>query len=176
MDSLVESMGLLCLAIQEGRENDVGRTKLQKMIYFADRYLGWDVGDYRLHYYGPFSQNVASTIQTVRGELINETEPEFGPYQYKLTEEGSVFLEDFVDTVCDEQKTAKTRNLFSELSQWSKDELELAATLDYVNKNTPGITKENLIAKVGIIKENFTRDAIEHAYELWSTWKREHNL
>lgn len=176
MDSLVESMGLLCLAIQESRENDVGRTKLQKMIYFADRYLGWDVGDYRLHYYGPFSQNVASTIQTVRGELINETEPVFGPYEYTLTEEGSVFLEDFVDTVCDEEMTAQTRDLFSELSQWSKDELELASTLDYVNKNTPGITRENLIAKVGTIKENFTSEAIEHAYELWSTWKRDHNF
>jgi len=176
MDSLVESMGLLCLAIREGRGNQAGRTKLQKMIYFADRYLGWDVGDYKLHYYGPYSQNVAATLQTTIGELVDETVPEIGPYGYELKPEGTVFLTEFVDNVCDEAKTQQTSELFAELSQWSRDELELAATLDYVSKNTPGITKENLIEKVSTIKENFSPDTIKNAYELWSTWKTEHHF
>src|SRR5438132_7239047 len=141
MDSLVESMGLLCLAIEERRGHEVGRTKLQKMIYFADRYLGWDVGDYKLHYYGPYSQNVASTLQTTIGELVDEKVPVIGPYRYELRPEGTDFLKEFVDNVCDDKKTKQTRELFSELSQWSKDELELAATLDYVSKNIHGITK-----------------------------------
>ena len=73
LDSLLESMGLLCLAIKNSHGSDVGRTKLQKMIYFADRYMGWDVGDYRLHYYGPYSRNISSTLEIVRESLIEET-------------------------------------------------------------------------------------------------------
>lgn len=176
MDSLFESLGLLCLAIQEGGDNQVGRTKLQKMIYFADRYLGWDVGDYRLHYYGPYSQNVTESLLTATDELVYEEVPEFGPYQYELTDDGDAFLGHFVDTMCDEHKIELTREMFQELSRWEKDDLELAATLDFVSNNTPSITKEALIDKVSTIKENFSRGRIEKAYNLWLTWKTEHDI
>lgn len=176
MDSLFESMGLLCLAIEQGGDNDVGRTKLQKMIYFADRYLGWDVGDYKLHYYGPYSQNVTESLLAVTEDLVDETIPEFGPYQYELTENGAAFLGYFVDTMCDEQKIDVTRAMFNELSGWSKDDLELAATLDFVANNTPGITKDQLLAKVRAIKENFTPESIARAHDLWLTWKTRHHL
>jgi len=169
-------MGLLCLAIQEGDGNQVGRTKLQKMIYFADRYLGWDVGDYKLHYYGPYSQNVTESLLAATEELVDETVPEFGPYQYELTGDGTAFLDYFVDTMCDEHRIENTRSLFQELSGWEKDDLELAATLDFVSHNTPGIDKDALIDKVHTIKENFTRRDIEGAYDLWSTWKTNHGL
>jgi len=167
---------LLCLAIQEGRDREVGRTKLQKMIYFADRYLDWDVGDYDLHYYGPYSQNLAATLKTARGELIDETEPQFGPYEYDLTQQGNQFVEEFENNVCDETKTQRTRELFRELSQWSKENLELAATLDYVNNNIPGIQRDALIEQVHTIKENYSPESIEHAYELWSNCKTEHRF
>ncbi|QUC64403.1 hypothetical protein NsoK4_08235 [Nitrosopumilus sp. K4] len=176
MNTLLESMGLLCLAIQNSGDNDVGRTKLQKMVYFADRYLGWDVGDYDLHYYGPYSRNLATTLKTVRGELIDETRPGFGSYQYDLTQSGTTFVDEFVENVCDDEKTRLTRELFTELSVWSKDNLELAATIDYVKNNIPDISRDDLLAKVGIIKENFAPEQIEHAYELWSNWKQQHNF
>lgn len=176
MNSLIESLGLLCIAIQEGGDHEVGRTKLQKMIYFADRYLEWDVGDYDLHYYGPYSQNISSTLKTAREILINENRPEFGPYHYELTQEGIQFVGDFENNVCDEEKTEKTRKLFRELSQWSKDELELSSTLDYVSKNIPDIGKEDLIEQVSIIKENFPLEQIENVYELWSEWRDRNNF
>ena len=175
MDSLIDSLGLLCLAIQKGQDQ-VGRTKLQKMIYFADRYLGWDVGDYGLYYYGPYSQNLASTLKTARGELIKESKREFGPYEYTLTEQGGRFVQEFEDNVCDQAKTDRTRQLFGELSKWSKDELELAATLDYVSNNTPGIQGDDLLRQVSVIKENHPSESIKHAYELWSDWKTRHSF
>ena len=176
MNTLLESMGLLCLAIQNSKDGNVGRTKLQKMIYFADRYLGWDVGDYNLHYYGPFSRNLATTLKTVRGELVDEKHSGFGPYQYALTSSGTTFVNEFVENVCDEKKTCLTREMFNELSVWSKDDLELTATIDYVKNNVPNISREDLLHKVRTIKENFTQDQIEHAYELWTNWKEQHNF
>lgn len=176
MDSLIESLGLLCLAIRHGQDNDVGRTKLQKMIYFADRYLDWDIGDYRLHYYGPFSSNVASTLKTARNELIKETRQIIGPYHYDLTEDGSTFMDEFINTIYDKGKTQHTIELFQELSTWSKDNLELASTLDYVSRNIPSLSHGELVDRVSIIKDNFNRDSIEAAYQLWNDWKEDHNL
>ena len=175
MNSLVESLGLLCLAIDQGGENNVGRTKLQKMIYFADRYMDWDVGDYQLHYYGPYSQSVASVLKTARNDLLDERKPGLGPYQYSITDEGVAFMTSFVKSI-DDERMEKTSDLFQELAAWSKEELELAATIDYVNKNIHDINRDELINKVSIIKENFSMESIEAAYQKWLNWKQNHNF
>jgi len=171
---LIENSALLCIAIQQGGE-ETGRTKLQKMIYFADRYLGWNVRDYKLHYYGPYSRNIATTLRTIRNELMDETIPDLGPYQYRIRDEGRRFLETFSEEH-DAHRLETVSVLFTELSEWTKDELELASTLDYVDKNTPGIDREGLIEKVSIIKDNFAPESIEAAYDKWAAWKARHNF
>jgi hypothetical protein len=40
------------------------------------------------------------------------------------------------------------RVFYQELARWEKDDLEIAATLDFVSNNTSGITREALIDKV----------------------------
>jgi len=170
---LIENSALLCLGVKYGSEP--GRTKLQKMIYFADRYIGWNVGDYKLHFYGPYSRNIATTLRTIRKELIEENIPGIGSYRYNLTDGGKNFLEIFSkEWNADQIKI--TQELFKEFGEWTKDQLELAATLDYVYKNTPEINKEGLIEKVSKIKDNFSHQTIEEAYELWSGWKAEHKF
>ena len=175
MDSLIDSLGLLCLAVQEGQDK-VGRTKLQKMLYFADRYFGWDVGRYRLHYYGPYSQNLSLTLKTAREDLVEESTHESGRYQYELTKEGTKLIQDFEDNLRNEAKINKARELFRELSDWRKEDLELASTLDYVNNCFPRLEKDDLIQEINIIKENYNLESIKHAYDLWSDWKKKHNL
>ena len=175
MNTLLENMGLVCLAVQNSGE-DVGRTKLQKMGYFADRYMGWDVGDYSLHYYGPFSRNLITTLKAVREELVDETRLESGLYQYGLTPAGTKFLDEFVGQARDGERMLLTRELFAELSAWSRDDLELASTIDYVKNKISGASDEDVLDKVGIIKENFNAGQIRAAYELWSRWKKEHGF
>ena len=171
---LIENSALLCLAIQQGGE-ETGRTKLQKMIYFADRYLGWNVSDYKLHYYGPYSRNIATTLRTIRNELIDENIPVIGPYQYQVRDEGRHFLETFGER-CDANQLEATSALFTQFGEWTKDELEIATTLDYVDKNTPGINRDGLIEKVSIIKDNFDTDFIQKVSEKWSAWKADHEF
>ena len=171
LDSLLEGMGLLCLAIKNGRKNDVGRTKLQKMIYFADRYLGWNVEDYRLHYYGPYSRNISLTLKTVRRALVKETVPDHGPYKYSVTERGEQFLADFAKNACDEGQIRRTAELFDELSQWSREQLEIAATIDYVQRRNPGLSRDDLLERVRAIKDNYPPVRINDACARWSAWK-----
>lgn len=169
-------MGLLCLAIKNSSGSDTGRTKLQKMIYFADRYLDWDVGDYKLHYYGPYSRNISLTLKTVRKNLIEETVPERGPYKYVVTEQGEQFLADFAEHVCDEDRIRSATKLFGELSEWNREQLEIAATIDYVQRGSPGLSKNKILECVRTIKDNFPSDFIDDTYDRWNTWKNNHGF
>ena len=86
--TLINDVGLLCMAIDGSKDRQiVGRTKLQKMIYFC-QYLDWDIRDYRLHYYGPFSFTFANTVKTA-GRLqngLNKAEPVHTPLISPRTE------------------------------------------------------------------------------------------
>ena len=163
MNSLLENMGLLCLAVKSSRGSGVGRSKLQKMIYFADRYLDWDVGDYKMHYYGPYSRNLISTLKTVLGELIEETTTDSGPCRYSVTEQGGQFLADFAEYACDEDRIRRAEELFGELSEWSREQLEIAATIDYVQRGTPDLRGDRLLERVQEIKYNFPPDVVSDA-------------
>jgi len=169
--AVVDDVGLLCLAVDSGENNQIiGRTKLQKIVYFC-QYLGWDINDYQLHYYGPFSFGLTDIIKTAEdGGLVTQTDGP--PYTFNLTGEGTEFLETFESSVCDAAKVRATRNLVSYLSTWSKEELELAATIDFVKTSVSRIGRDDLLAKVGTIKDNFRPATIAAAYDRWIELKR----
>ncbi len=169
--TVVDDIGLLCLTIDAGENHQIiGRTKLQKMVYFC-QYLGWDIRDYKLHYYGPFSFGLADIVNTAENlKLIHQGDA--SPYMFDITDDGNEFLDKFVTKVCDVAKVNKTRNLIQFLSSWTKEELELAATIDFVSKNNPGITRTKLIDKVGNIKENFSSVDITDAHSKWLDLKK----
>jgi uncharacterized protein YwgA len=97
---------LVFAAIQGSGGRIEGRTRLQKLVYFAASVLRIDVG-YRPHYYGPYSSAVTAVAesQAARG-VLNETvesfagvrgfpgnDDEFRRYLYVLTEGGRKALE-----------------------------------------------------------------------------------
>ncbi len=163
---LVDRVGLLCVIIDGGNDHKiVGRTMLQKITYFC-RYLGWDVGHYRLHYYGPFSFELTDTIKTAQhAGLI--TEGDDTPHTFELTKTGRDTMKQFTKNICDSDKLKNTCNLIAKLSTWEKTEIELAATIDFVSGNTPDLKKDDLLDKVGKIKENFSARDIQNAYRMW---------
>jgi len=68
----------------------IGRTAMQKLVYFASLKIGLDAW-YYAHYYGPFSEGVSMEIARLWGhELIREDAPTRTKpgYTYTLTEEG----------------------------------------------------------------------------------------
>ena len=167
-------MGLLCLAVKNSHKSNVGRTKLQKMIYFVDRYLNWDIGDYRLHYYGPYSRNVSLTLKIAQESLIEETVPDHDPCKYSVTAQGEQFLAEFVSHVRDEDKIRRAKELFSELSEWDREHLEIAATIDYVQRGNPDLSRDDLLECVRTIKGKFYPDFTNDTYDRWDAWKNSH--
>lgn len=76
-------------------DNDVGRTAIQKLIYF-ETVLDLVDANYRPHYYGPYSSEITGTIQELAALGFVEEKyyvsDEWRRYCYKLTKDGSDFL------------------------------------------------------------------------------------
>ena len=91
---------LLALAAFGGRVP--GKTLLQKRIYFVAEILGIDLG-YDAHYYGPYSDEVASAVVQLRSSgLLREEQTHYGAkrsgfeikrYDYELTDSGRQAIE-----------------------------------------------------------------------------------
>jgi len=74
----------------------IGRTAMQKLVYFASLKIGLDAW-YYAHYYGPFSEGVSMEIARLWGhELIREDAPTRTKpgYTYTLTREGGAPKQD----------------------------------------------------------------------------------
>lgn len=111
-----------------------GRTKLQKMVYFAGVLTDMheDLG-YRAHYYGPYSSKVTAAVDELRGLGFleqrkasgGEVDPqgfEVARYDYALTEDGSRIA----------QEKARLRSRMWEKIQHAVTQLENADVSDYM--------------------------------------------
>ena len=171
---LVNNVGLLCLIIDSSEGKAIrGRACLQKVAYFC-QYLDWPLRDYRLYRYQLFSQTLADTVADAEsGGVITGDGEE--PRAFHLTDYGREVTGLFVENVCDRDKVDKTRRLAQRLSGWSREELELAATIDYV-ANGSCMTKNALLDKVGAIKPAYPMDKIEQVHSKWKRLVRDECL
>ena len=74
------------------------RTKIQKIVYFASQ-LGITDDTFSPHYYGPYSKEVAETLESMvsLGYVREEVDifPEGIGYMYSLTKDGKLLAVDF---------------------------------------------------------------------------------
>jgi uncharacterized protein YwgA len=89
----------ILLVLKACGPNPVGRTALQKLMYFASRLGVVDV-EFVAHYYGPYSQDVANEVASlVDLDFLDEysgvvyTSGNTG-YSYRLTDEGRQVMPD----------------------------------------------------------------------------------
>lgn len=118
------------------------RKRLQKSIYLL-QLAGCPLKcEYILHYYGPYSFELANLIDQLDGaNLIKETPEQIGSsvlrYKAKITEKGKESLEKFEKTPSGadlESKIKKFLPLFQQLNQENLWVLELAATIAFFHR------------------------------------------
>ena len=75
---MLDTDDLVLAVLQASDGVVVGRTRLQKLVYLASQALRTDCG-YRPHYYGPYSSEVASTVDSqVSRRVLAEMPESFG--------------------------------------------------------------------------------------------------
>jgi len=162
MDDLKRMIVILQLLKKVNRE--VGKTFIQKSIYLLQEGLKENLDyDYKLHFYGPFSQELADDIDTLEDlGLINvDYNPEGYGYQIRVTEEGISFLNRFQTQYgIEEEKLEKVLNL---ISGEFVTGMELLGTVLYFAKLT---NDEDEIKKlVNMVKPYFPEREISEALE-----------
>ncbi len=121
------------------------RKRLQKAVYLLQS-AGCPLKcDYILHYYGPYSFDVAALVDCLDGADIIEETPKGNRYEVHIIDKGKAALKRF-------EKTPKGKSLFSEIQQFVpsfkqlNDEnarvLELAATVAFFYQGNWAQAKE----------------------------------
>jgi uncharacterized protein YwgA len=160
-------------------DNVIGRTAIQKLIYFESIFNLVDA-NYRPHYYGPYSSEIAGTIQEFAAlgfveEKVETRETtgysvsdEWKRYCYKLTNEGSDFLsavkKDDPETF---EKISEIVRTCGRKSKFNPKTLSWAAKVHYIaSHNNTAMDFKEIISNAKEMGWNLTEENIKIAIGL----------
>ena len=152
------------LELLENVNTTVGKTFLQKAVYILQEGLKEQLDySYKLHFYGPFSQELANDIDALNDmDLIDvEFEPDGIGYQIKITNKGEQFLEELKRRKIEvsEEKIARVLSLIENRNVRG---MELLGTVLYFARLTSD--EDELKKLVNMVKPHFSNAEIEKAY------------
>lgn len=165
MDNEILRTALLCLTL-EYFDTIKGKTRLQKIIYFANL-IGWNAfKDYLFYQYGPYSEGLKNELEILRRNeiVIEETGNTLDNrtiYNYRLTEEGKSFTKEILNHIKKVDLIQNTRKLFEILSNYSSDDLEIVASLLFLKRSDPLKDNTKLVSLVKLYKDRFSLEQIE---------------
>ncbi len=140
----------LILTIVDHNNTFIGKTLLQKAVYFINEIAGLGV-NFRPHYYGPYSSDVAVALENlVSIGFLNEVEERFSSdwdvwgevrrYTFELTGEGKEILKKFKQT----QQYKDIKNILKKLDRFTVshdyDKLSKAAKIYHIVKSNGTVT------------------------------------
>ena len=143
------------------KEGWVGKTHIQKAMYFAQQAAGLQL-DFRyvIHYYGPYSFELDSFIQSLESQGVLNVVAEPDGYGYRVSV-GETTIEERLD---DEMKK-RVQVIAGYFGGLNAGELELLSTSYYVLLRFPGAKKDTQIREVRRLKPRFSRKEIAQALD-----------
>lgn len=149
------------LSLLENAQRNVGKTFIQKGIYILQEGLKEDLDyKYKLHFYGPFSQELANDIDALHDMgLINvDYDVNRNGYQIEITDRGRDFLRKFGNHGV---KVEKIKKVLLLIGKEQVRGMELIGTVLYFAKLT---CDDSEIKKlVNMVKPHFSDNEIEEA-------------
>lgn len=138
-----------------------GRKKLQKMIYIAKK-LGFPFQEkFEFHFYGPYSEELSLRVEELCNfGFLDETKEDRGgysQYKYRITAEGSEFLEEY------DIEVPNLKECLTNMNEQSARFLELVSTVLYFEHDP----REEVEEKIQTLKpkQGYTSEEIEEAYQ-----------
>jgi len=161
---------LSALLAQLGEVN--GKKSLQKLAYLA-RAFGLETGySFRFHYYGPFSDDLASDfeslLETRQVKLVDNSS-----YKYKVSNQ---FIQNAIENqTLEANEQEKIYKLISTFGNKAPSDLELYATIYFIDYNEKVVfgnnpAEEDILKKTSEVKTKYTMQKIRQAYEDLKEW------
>jgi uncharacterized protein YwgA len=157
--------------LTESQKGYLGRTAVQKILYFLHVYGIPMRYRFDVHYYGPFCPQILSDVDWLMiTDAIEDRSQDAAKYSnYRLGQLGPRLIKEFDDEV--EGYRDAVRNVASALVPLSPDRLELLATLHYVYRELKASMnaippKEAVVSRFCEFKQDkFEQDEIFAAYD-----------
>ena len=142
-----------------------GKKALQKLVFLA-RAFGIDTGYiFRFHYYGPFSDTLASDFEHLIDANVVSKIPE-SLASYKIIEDGKTSLPEEIDLKLDE--------LLKYFGKMSPTDLEIYATAYFVDRDQKYVfnnfDEQDIVGKIKNAKPRFLSEKIESVYNQLKDW------
>ena len=138
--------------------SDTGKTRLQKICYFMQESFGLPTSySFRMHHYGPYADALDTDITRLKFSGYIDVKVDLEGYGYHITaidepeEEWNPLLDPYIGLI--EEGISKLRD-------WQTSELELAATIHFVERLLPSADDEVVLAKVKELKPRFDKSKI----------------
>ena len=132
---LMDNVEMLLFILSQAGE--LLRTKVQKTIYFASQ-LGFVEDTFAPHYYGPYSREVANTTESLVSIGFLKENIEFFRggvgYQYSLSEDGELVLEDVVSEKISPEDNERLTKLVETCKNVTPLLLSIAAKVHFILK------------------------------------------
>ena len=160
-DLLVRRLAAIQCIVEQSK--DIGKTKVQKIVYFLQEGLKVPLQyRFRMHHYGPFSDEIDSGISALQSAGYIEVNHDSQGYGYHITpaSENQLPWDSELAKYRDEMTKA-----ISALSVLDASNLELYATIHFVQHLLDEPSKEEVLENVSRLKPKFPEGTIQSAYD-----------
>jgi uncharacterized protein YwgA len=141
---------------------DVGKTKIQKIVYFLQNVSSVPLDYvYTMYYFGPYSEELNDDLLDMKLQDYLHIEPAPDGYGYHVRpgKENLASMEDKT-----EPYTELLDDCLGRFGGFASLQLELLATLYFVAHSEDRLTREEIVTKVKMLKPKFDTPAIEDFY------------
>jgi uncharacterized protein YwgA len=143
------------------RLGDVGKIKIQKLVYFLQEAYRVPLGcRFYLHYYGPYSEDVETGISNLKfmGYVSVEPDPDGYGFHVRSISPGEDAWNQIVGSF--EEKMGDAIQKLGTMEAWK---LELMATIHYVSTSLD-LPKREVVSVVTRLKPKFEADFVETTF------------
>jgi len=166
---MVEKWEIILLLTDIFDADELFRTKIQKMIYFASQKELMD-NSFDRGYYGPYSSEIANNLQTmVEGRYLEERCHYFVNgyigYSYNLTQDGRELIPVLREN--NPREFLILKDIVKVCRNKNSDELSKAAKIHFiVKKSGSKMTDDDIIRSAKDFKWNISKEDLDSAIEL----------
>lgn len=144
------------------RLSDTGKTQVQKLLYFLQEHYGLPLGcAFYVHQYGPFADEIETTISNLKFMHYLSVEPDPKGYGFHLRSD-SPPEKAWSDIVRSAQ--GEIEDVVANLGRRDARELELLATIHYASGSTQA-SQDTLVSLVKSLKPKFNEQYISQKCE-----------
>ena len=137
----------------------VGKTHVQKTVYFAQEAAGVNLGfRFVIHHYGPYSFELDSMVQTLEAEGVLAITPEPDGYGYRISPGLNSGELEIASSL-----RSRAEHIAGYFAGLQAVDLELLSTALYVRRRLPDTDEGTWIGETRRLKPKFTEAKISEA-------------